>query len=36
MTAHTGMFEVEGQFYGFMGGSPITGSDPKSEPISVT
>jgi hypothetical protein len=36
MTAHMGTFEVEGRVYGFMGGSPITGSDPKSEPISVT
>jgi hypothetical protein len=36
MTAHMGMFEVKGQVYGFMGGSPTVGSDPKSEPISMT
>ena len=36
MTGHMGMFEVKGQVYGFMGSSPTVGSDPKSEPISMT
>lgn len=36
MTAHMGMFEVKGQVYGFMGSSPAVGSDPKSEPVSMT
>jgi hypothetical protein len=31
-----GMFEVKGQAYGFMGSSPAVGSDPKSEPVSMT
>jgi len=31
-----GMFEVKGQVYGFMGSSPAVGSDPKSEPVSMT
>src|SRR6516225_9496786 len=36
MTAHMGMFEVKDQVYGFMGISPAAGSDPRSEPVSMT
>jgi hypothetical protein len=35
-TAHMGMFEVKGQVYGFKGTSAAIGSDPKSEPVSMT
>jgi len=36
MAAHMGMFEVKDQVYGFMDISPAVGSDPKSEPVSMT
>ena len=36
MAAHMGLFEVKGQVYGFTGGSPAVGSNPKSEPVSMT
>jgi hypothetical protein len=36
MTAHMGMFEVKDQVYGFMDISPAAGSDPRSEPVSMT
>ena len=36
VTAHMGTFEVKDQVYGFMGISPAAGSDPRSEPVSMT